>query len=557
MNKEDKKSIKHFKRAFLQHFLYLGTNHKSIILLTIPLVLSAFTHLWNLDGFPSIYRDEEHYMRKALHVLNGSGPQEGPDDPLSYRAHPYDHPYFGQLFLAGALAIIGYPDSLNSSSDIKSIETLYTVPRVLIGLLAVVDTFLLYKISERLYNRKNIALIASILFAVMPLTWILRRIWLEPIQLPFFLLSILLALYLKGSINNKKNILLIFLSGISLGTAIFTKIPVFTMIPLVGFLIYTNSKRSNSYNNTNTNTNTNIYRWIRLRNLGLWFIPVILIPLLWPAYAISRGEFYEWLDGIFWQAGERENNGAFRSINTLIKMDPVLIALTFAGLVYAAIKRDFIIFLWIITFTIFLFVVGYVSYWHLIPLFPAFCILVAKLIGDLSSKINNKKIQKIAPYIIISGIGLFGLLTTIMLITMNVTSFHYEVEAFLAKQIQDMNFTTNNKVTVLATNYWLWLPMYVFDENHDNYYKNFYAKGQIKTDKILFVAGENFIRTMVRDNKTRENMKELKMLYDKSKILTTIEEKDFSSIYLDRYPYTAVRDIDPKSSKRIEIRTNY
>jgi hypothetical protein len=539
MNKEDKKSIKYFKRVFLQHFLHLGTNHKSIILLTIPLVLSAFTHLWNLDGFPSIYRDEDHYMRRALHILNGSGPQEGPNDPLSYRAHPYDHPYFGQIFLAGVLAIIGYPDSLNASSDIKSIETLYTVPRVLIGLLAVVDTFLLYKISERLYNR-NIAVIASILFAVMPLTWMLRRIWLEPIQLPFLLLSILLALYLKDSINNKKNIVLIFLSGISLGTAIFTKIPVFTMIPLVGFLIYTN--------------NTNDHK---LRNLGLWFIPVILIPLIWPAHAMIIGEFDQWLDGVFWQAGERANNGAFRSINTLINMDPVLTVLTFAGLLYAAIKRDFIIFFWIIPFIIFIFVVGYVSYWHLIPLFPAFCIVAAKLIGDLSSTISNKKIQKIASYTIISGIGLFGLITTTMLITMNVASFHYEVEAFLAQRIQDMNYTTDNKITVLATNYWLWLPIYVFDENHNNDYKNFYAKGQITTDKILFVAGENFIRTMVRDNRTRENVKELRMLYDKSKILTTIEEKDFGNLYPDRYPYSAISNLDPKASKRIEIRANY
>ena len=481
-------------------------------------------------------------MRKALHILNGLGPQEGSDDPLSYRSHPYTHPYFGQLFLAGALAIIGYPDSLNPSSDIKSIETLYAVPRVLIGLLAVVDTFLLYKISERLYNRKNIAVIASILFAVMPLTWMIRRIWLEPIQLPFLLLSILFALYLKGSINNKKNVILIFLSGISLGTAIFTKIPVFTMIPLVGFLIY---------------TNTNGHRWIRLRNLGIWFIPVILIPLLWPAYAISSGEFYEWLNDVFWQAGERENNGAFRLINTLIKMDPVLIALTFAGLVYAAIKRDFIIFLWIIPFMIFIFVVGRMSYWYLIPLFPAFCIVAAKLIGDLSSKIRNKKIQKIASYSIILGIGLFGLLTTIMLITMNVTSFHYEVEAFLAKHIQDMNYTTDNKITVLATNYWLWLPKYVFDENHVNDYKNFYAKGQITTNKILFVAGKNFIKDMVRDNRTRENIQELKMLYNKSKNLITIEEKDIGNQYPDRYPYSAISNLDPKASKRIEIKANY
>jgi hypothetical protein len=540
MNKEAKKSIKYLKRAFLQHFLHLSTNHKSIILLTIPLVLSAFTHIWNLDGFPSIYRDEEHYLRKALHILNGSGLQEGPDDPLSYRAHPYTHPYFGQLFLAGALAIIGYPDSLNPSSDIKSIETLYVVPRVLIGLLAVVDTFLLYKISERLYNR-NIALIASIFFAVMPLTWVLRRIWLEPIQLPFLLLSILLALHLKDSINNnKKNVILILLSGISLGTAIFTKIPVFAMIPLVGFLIYNNNKNKN---------------W---KYLGLWFIPVVLIPFIWPAYSLAAGQFDQWLDGVLWQAGERgENNGAFRSINTLMNMDPVLIALTFAGLVYAAIKRDFMLFLWIIPFMIFIFLVGHVSYWHLIPLFPAFCIVAAKLIGDLSSKISNKKIQKIASYAIISGIGLFGLLTTTMIIAMDVTSFHYEVEAFLAKHIQDMNYTTDNKITVLASNYWLWLPIYIFDEYHGNDYKNYYAKGQITTDKILFVAGKNFIKDMVRGNRTRENIEELKMLYDKSKILTSIEEKDYSNIYPDRYPYSAISNLDPKASKRIEIKANY
>jgi hypothetical protein len=519
--------------------MHISTNHKYLILLIIPIVLSAFAHLWNLGGFPSIYRDEEHYMRKALHILNGSGPQEGPEDPISYHAHPYTHPYFGQLFLAGTLAMIGYPNSLHPSNDIKSIEILYTVPRVLIGLLAVADTFLLYKISERLYNRRNVAVIASILFAVMPLTLIIRRVWLEPIQLPFLLLSILLALYLKDSINNKKNIVLIFLSGICLGTAIFTKIPIFTMIPVVGFLIYNKCKNKN---------------W---KYLGLWFIPVIIIPFLWPAYAISRGEFYEWLDGVFWQAEERENNGAFRSINTLIKIDPILITLTFAGLIYAAIKRDFIIFLWIIPFLIFIFVIGYVSYWHLVPLFPAFCIVAARLIGDLSSKISNKKIQNIASYTIISGIGLFGLLITMILITMNVNSFHYEVEASLARYMQDENHTTNNKITVLASNYWLWLPMYVFDEHHANDYKNFYAKGKIRTDKILLVAGENFVNSMVRDNRTRENKEELKMLYDNSKTLIRLEEKDVSNVYPDRYPYTAVGNIDPIASKRIEIKANY
>ena len=65
------------------------------------------------------------------------------------------------------------------------------------GILAVVDTFLIYKISERRYNR-NVAFIASVLFAVMPLTtWLIRRILLDTIQLTFLLSSILFAVYIQ------------------------------------------------------------------------------------------------------------------------------------------------------------------------------------------------------------------------------------------------------------------------------------------------------------------------------------------------------------------------
>ena len=153
-----------------------------VVLLAIPLILSAFSHLWNPIGFPLLYIDEGHYMRRAMNILEGSGPQETASD----FHHPFDHPYFGQLFLAGIFKIIGYPDSLNPvEGDVHSIERLWLVPRILMGLLAVVDTFLIYKIAERRYNR-NVAFIASVLFAVMPLSWMVRVVWLESIQLPFF-----------------------------------------------------------------------------------------------------------------------------------------------------------------------------------------------------------------------------------------------------------------------------------------------------------------------------------------------------------------------------------
>ena len=111
-----------------------------ILLLTIPLSLSAFTHLWNPIGFPYIVGDEGHYIRRALYVLDQQDPQEGAR---------YDHPYFGQLFLAGIFKIIGYPDSLNPvPGNVLSTQTLYMVPRIIMGLLAVLDTFIIYKICE-------------------------------------------------------------------------------------------------------------------------------------------------------------------------------------------------------------------------------------------------------------------------------------------------------------------------------------------------------------------------------------------------------------------------
>ena len=144
---------------------------------------------------------------------------------------------------------------MNSSGDVASISMLYLIPRILMGILAVVDTFLIYKIADKRYGKK-IALVSAALFAVMPISWIFRRILLDSILLPFLLLSILAALYSKDS---KYKIPLVLLSGVFLGLAIFTKIPAFTIMPLVGSLVF-------------------FYNHKRLKMLGLWLIPAIMIP---------------------------------------------------------------------------------------------------------------------------------------------------------------------------------------------------------------------------------------------------------------------------------------
>jgi hypothetical protein len=72
-------------------------------------------------------------MKMVMHILEGLGRQE----TKSKHDILYDHPYFGQLFLAGALWIIRYPhltDIYDGFREIlmKSIEV-YLFLRLLMG----------------------------------------------------------------------------------------------------------------------------------------------------------------------------------------------------------------------------------------------------------------------------------------------------------------------------------------------------------------------------------------------------------------------------------------
>ena len=297
-------------------------------------------------------------MRRAMLVLQGQSPQESTTSGYPF---PYDHPYFGQIFLAVMLKIIGYPSSLivsPSSSPspsvngilVHSIQMLYLAPRVLMGILAVIDTFLIYKISECRYNRK-VALIASVLFAVMPLTWMLRRIYLDSILTPFLLSSVLFALYYnnnpKTTYSPRKNIVSLLLSGAFLGLAIFTKIPALAITPLAVFLVYHGGHGKN------------------LKLLGLWLVPVVLIPSIWLAYSVSVGQFDLWLKDVLWQA--HRHRTLVESITALFQIDPVLLILGLGGVIFAAIRRDLFPVLWAGSFVIFFAAIGWVQYFHWIP----------------------------------------------------------------------------------------------------------------------------------------------------------------------------------------------
>ena len=534
--------------------------HKSALLIFIPLILSAFTHIWNPIGFPAIHVDEGHYMRRAMQVIEGQGPQES----NSTYFYPYDHPYFGQLFLGGILKTIGYPDILSpKAGDVHSIEMLYLVPRVIMGLLAVVDTFLIYKIAEHRYSR-NIAFVAAILFAVMPLSWILRRVLLESIQLPFILSSILFLLYKRnlniGNIgvnnrdtnhyNNNLNLFTISLSGVFLGLAIFTKVPAFLMIPVVAYLVYT----SNSNNH-----------YKRIKVLGLWFIPVILIPMIWPAYAASTGHFDEWIHGVLFQASRESGKDLRNSINIIYQIDAVLLLLAFAAFIYSELRNSYFIFLWIIPYLLFLSTLGWVVHFHWILLIPPFCIAIGVLIEGVSKRIKRKRVSQVSRIMIISTIVIFGLASTYSLITSNLNSSYFELYSYISRELQsnsksDTNDDNNNDgKTVIGTHRvkaLLWIPVYVF--NNDNVFFRDTDIGlqstisPIETKKVVLIVDNNLRDRLVPfENVGNEKDKQISSIYHNAQTSATFINTDYK-----RYSYMTMKDNYGLGSF-VEVRSNY
>ena len=553
---------------------------KSIFLIIIPLILSAFTHLWNPAGFPIFHIDEGYYMEWITDILKSL-------NPIHYvvTQNYYFHPYLGPLFLAGILEVTGYPNSLNLSADAHSIEMAYFVPRVIMGILAVIDTFLIYKICERRYD-KNVAFVSSILFAVMPITWLLRFIWLDNILLPFLLSSILFGVYTREGLRttnnaNKKNKIkgkcklpLIILSGVLLGMTLFIKETAFIMIPLVGYLIFSNNRS-----------------W---KLLGLWIVPIILIPLIWPASLLYSGHFDKWLDNIHFQT-HRVSKPLFVSIISFFKIDPVLITLSFMGLALAALRKDIFVLLWAIPFFIFYLIINYVQSLHLIVLLPLLCISAGILVLDISNKIQ-KKYQQVIRHslsddsersivnftikkflfndfkslsnlglVIISVIAIFGLASTCMLVTLNLNFPYFKAVALITSYLPGTNSTAghiNDVVTVIsrASDY-IWIPENVFGKDK-HVYQPYFWKNPIKTDRYLLVVTDEYKKLMSGDD---ERAKFLQLAFNNTTTKGTFERNsDYHD--LSNYPYTSISDLQVLKSTglapgtrpgTVEIRTNY
>ena len=174
-----------------------------------------------------------------------------------------------------------------------------------------------------------------------------------------------------------------------------------------------------------------------------------MILLIWPAYALYINEFNLWLNGIYFET-HRGAQTLFEAIDYDFRTDSILISLGIVGLVFAAIKKDIFPLLWTLPFLSLLYFAGFVSYWHVIPLFPIFCIVSAIMIEKLWKSINVKSVEQILLFTVISGIGFFvGLLYLTESMITSDNSSHFKVATFVSQYLHNNNNNSNYKNKII------------------------------------------------------------------------------------------------------------
>ncbi len=462
---------------------------KKKFLFLIPLVLASFIHLLNPVGFPDIFFDEGIYMRRAMNMMDTGNPQE---------SYLYDHPYFGQIILAGVLQITGYPHN-GTLTDPESLQNLYLIPRVFMGLVAIVSTFLVYLIAKEKFSH-NVAILSSTLFAVMPYTWVLDRILLDSILLPFLLASILLAIHFT---KPQGKMWLAPLSGIMLGLAIFTKIPAFVFIPLIIWLVFQKRKK--------------------FLDMLIWILPVLLIPMLWPVNSLMLDQFDMWIQDVLWQS--QRSNSILEIIGYFLVIDPVLFVIGMAGIVYSAITRNKFVLFWFVPFVAFLSLIGFKQYFHWISILPIMCIAASIWLLEMPKNIKLLESKTIHRIVIVS-ILVFGFSSTLILITNDVSYNQFEALSYVIENPQDQS-------TILASPVYSWILYDVFDMENvplDYSMALFYP---IETSNLTVIADPHFMLDQNRGD-------ELVKVYNTTESVKFFEGKanEFDTRI---YPYTNMK----------------
>jgi len=231
---------------------------------------------------------------------------------------------------------------------------------------------------------------------------------------------------------------------------------------------------------------------------------------------------------------------------------------------------------------------------------------------------SQRLLLTVLPFIIVLGIGIFGLVSTALLITTNVNSSYFNIYSFIVQHLPDredvggtggddkssvkdnnkntISTTTNaatlstavaddtnnddTKVTILSSHWWIWnsfwTSKYIFHKDFDFIDPHFdpHYRSPVKTEKILFIADRPLKRIITRNlvlhvslgnnnnnnNNNTDYTAPIQLLYGESDKIATFRDNVISNYNNTRYPFSSIPNMilgENRGVGRIEIRANY
>jgi hypothetical protein len=193
------------------------------------------------------------------------------------------------------------------------------------------------------------------------------------------------------------------------------------------------------------------------------------------------------------------------------------------------------------------------------------------------------------PFIIASAIGIFGLVSTTLLITTDVNSSYFNIYSFIVQHLPDRkdngssttgstgsmnNITMDaNKVTMIGRHYvraFIWIPKYIFHKDFDFIDPHF--NDTVKTQNVLFILDNPMITSIERHNELKDVDKGYLLQYLQQNYMTIAYHNRIKIFYditnkldtfivnmvpnnADKYIYTSMT-VTPGIGS-IEVRTDY
>jgi 4-amino-4-deoxy-L-arabinose transferase-like glycosyltransferase len=327
----------------------------------LVIAIAAFSHSFNMFGYPLYLGDEGIYMSQAYAVA-----QLGKLTPYTYW---YDHSPVGWIQIALWTMVSGGLDTFGTAIDSG---------RVLMLLFHLGTVLLLYSVILKQTGRTWLAFAAAIVYTLSPLSLIHgRRVLLDNIMAFWMMASI--ALFL----NHRNRVLPMLYSGICYGIAVLSKENAILLLPAFTYGLWS-QVRSSQYNS----------RFSRLA----WLFPAFAIISTYLVFAALRGELFHFPSGasdssvslfktLFWQTGRKSDNLFLQNLkfdwlrrDYLLLLSGALVTITYA--VRGNVKKKFVSFLSALMF--FSLMKGGAGLdFYILPMLPLLAMINAFIIHDI------------------------------------------------------------------------------------------------------------------------------------------------------------------------------